>query len=73
MKLLKSPYVIIHLILVALYFVGRLTKTAAWFKVSSWSNYPALKEQEHFFVLSLVKSKRFDLICFYTNTPEWAK
>jgi len=49
------------------------TKIFTSYKATSGSCYPAIKNNERFFVSALVKPKRLNFICFYTNTQEWGR
>ena len=71
-KILKF-FLILFGILIGLWIVGRLTNAFQWFSTPTYSNYPTLKPGDRFFASNLIKPERFDLICYYSTTPEFGK
>ena len=60
-------------LLVILWIIGNATKTFARYRSPSSANEPTIKKGTGFFVSSLKKPKRFDFICFQTETPQLGK
>jgi signal peptidase I len=60
-------------IIICLWVVGRLTNTLQFFTASTVINHPSLKQGSLFFASNLIQPKRFDFICYKTNTPEYGK
>ena len=59
--------------LVALFSVGRLTNMLQWYSSPTITNYPNINLGDRFFATNLIKPKRFDLICYYSETLEFGK
>ncbi|MFT3822538.1 MAG: signal peptidase I [Chitinophagaceae bacterium] len=53
-----------------LWTVCRITNALQLFSIPTISNYPTLKPGDKILASSLVKPKRFDLICYYAEVPE---
>jgi signal peptidase I len=64
---------IVMAILVGLFIIARITFAFQWYSVPSSANEPALKLGDRFFASILKKPKRFDLICYRTNTELFGK
>lgn len=55
---------VIGVLLVSIWVVGRLTGALQFYRIPTPANEPTIKEGSQFFASSLVKPSRFDFICF---------
>jgi signal peptidase I len=56
--------------LIVLFAIARITNILQLYKASSSANYPTLKPGQWFFASSIVKPKRFSLICYRWNDDQ---
>ncbi len=59
--------------LICIWAIGRLTNALQWYISPTITDYPNIMLGERFFATNLLKPKKFDLICYYSETPEFGK
>ena len=66
---IKIPLIVVGSLAI-LYFALSSVGIFRYYRMVTISGYPTLKQGDIFFVSTLKKPKRFDLVCFYADIPD---